>query len=328
MKYIKLLCLILFAKDLQAQTDSLVRYWIYSKVTQSAEFETNNASYASTRAVYYLKDGLWKMESRYLADGNLYKTGSYADAKGTVREGDFVSYFPSGKIAGNTSYKNGKEQGLNQTWYENGKRKDSFLMDNGIIISKGYSWNDDGRILAVYDLDKEGSGIVKMLGNKNVSASEGMLNKGKKDGKWIYYADEGYKDWELIYQMDSVVSFQCFDSLGNDQKDCIFEKEARPAGGVNSWTSYLQKAIAKYDYPSKKLSKSNVTLSGEVQVKFLVNKDGSISEVNVIKSLNSEADNIVRNVILSAPNWVPGIYKNKTVRSFHTQPITFNVTNK
>lgn len=328
MKYVKVFFLILLMKDLNAQTDSVVRYWIYTNVTHSAPFETNNPLYASTRAVYYFKDGLWKMESRFISNGNLYMAGSFADEKATVREGNFVSYYESGKVAVKNSYRKDKEEGLYQTWYENGKRKDSFWMTNGVIIGKGYSWNDDGSVNVVYDLDGEGTGTIKTMASKKVTASEGRYNKGKMDGKWIYYADEGYKEWEIIYQADSVISFHCFDKAGNEQKDCVFEREAKPSGGSNGWLTYLQKAIAKYDYPSKKISKSNAVLSGDVQVKFLVNKDGSISEVSVIKSLNSEADMIARNVIISAPRWIAGIYRNKPVRSFHTQPFTFNVTDK
>jgi hypothetical protein len=328
MKYIILLCFILLANRLQAQTDTIVRYWVYSEATQSAVFETDNAAYASTRAVYWFNGGFWKMESHFIANGKLYMAASYTDAKGTKKEGSFISYYPNGKVASKTNYKNGLEDGLYQKWYENGQPRDSFLMRNGIIVGKGYSWNEDGSIFSVYDLDQEGNGTVKTLRNKFVSPSDGNLLKGKKEGKWIYYADEGYKEWELTYQMDSVISFHCFDKSGNELKDCIFEKEAEAGGGPKAWVNYLQNAIAKYDYPSKKLSKSKATLSGEVHVKFLVNKDGSISEVNVAKSLNSEADMIARNVILSAPKWIAGIYKNKPVRSFHTQPFTFQVTDK
>lgn len=317
----------MLVQHLSAQ-DSIVRYWIYSEATRSANIETDNPLYAYTREVYYLKDGIWKMESRFINNGNLYMTGSYSDKTGSVREGDFVTYYPGGSISSIVGYKNGKEDGLYQKWYENKQRKDSFLMKDGFITGKGYSWNEDGSVLVVYDLDNSGNGTVKSFGNKITPASEGRFQKGKKDGKWIYHAPEGYKEWELIYQMDSVISHHCFDNTGKEQKDCIFEKEAEVTGGVNTWKSYLQKAIAKYDYPSKRISKSKAPLSGEVQVKFLVNKDGSISEVDVVKSLNTEADTIARNVILSAPKWSPGIYMNKPVRSFHTQPFTFNVTDK
>jgi periplasmic protein TonB len=62
-----------------------------------------------------------------------------------------------------------------------------------------------------------------------------------------------------------------------------------------------------------------------VNVRFLVNKDGTISDVEIMTPLNPSADQIAKEVISKAPLWIPGIYKNKLVRSYHTQPISIFV---
>ena len=65
-------------------------------------------------------------------------------------------------------------------------------------------------------------------------------------------------------------------------------------------------------------------LSGKVYVQFVVEKDGTISHVEVRmgrhKPLNDEAVRIVRQM----PKWKPGSNRNKIVRTRYTLPITFH----
>ena len=109
----------------------------------------------------------------------------------------------------------------------------------------------------------------------------------------------------------------------------MFEKEAAPVDGTRQWKIWLAREIEKHGYPSRKTAKRKTAaeLSGEVRVRFIVDKDGSIIDAEVIKSLNEEADKIALQVILSAPKWSPGIQRNRYVKSYRTQPITFTMPN-
>ena len=120
MKILTLFYLLLIAHTSYSQTDSIVRYFKYGKNGISLDVETKDISQAVTRAVYYQQDGLWKMESRFVSTGRVFMTASYADAKATKSEGAYVSYHQNGKIKVKTFYLNNEENGLRQSWHENG----------------------------------------------------------------------------------------------------------------------------------------------------------------------------------------------------------------
>jgi protein TonB len=63
-----------------------------------------------------------------------------------------------------------------------------------------------------------------------------------------------------------------------------------------------------------------------VQVRFLVERDGSITDV---KALNEPGYGLAKGaeeVVRRGPKWSPGEQNGRKVRSYHTQPITFVVS--
>lgn len=60
-----------------------------------------------------------------------------------------------------------------------------------------------------------------------------------------------------------------------------------------------------------------------VQVRFLVERDGSISYVEALNDPGYGLAKAAVKVIKTGPKWRPGEQNGKKVRSFHTQPITF-----
>jgi periplasmic protein TonB len=63
-----------------------------------------------------------------------------------------------------------------------------------------------------------------------------------------------------------------------------------------------------------------------VNVRFLVEKDGSISYVEALNDPGKGLGKGAAQVVKSGPRWKPGEQNGKKVRSFHTQPITFVFT--
>ena len=62
-----------------------------------------------------------------------------------------------------------------------------------------------------------------------------------------------------------------------------------------------------------------------VNVRFLVGKDGTMSDV---KALNDPGYGLAQgavHVVRTGPLWEPGEIKGQKVRSYHTQPITFQL---
>ena len=65
--------------------------------------------------------------------------------------------------------------------------------------------------------------------------------------------------------------------------------------------------------------------TGRVLCSFVVERDGSITEVKVIRSVDPSLDKEAVRVIQSMPNWIPGIQKGQPVRVKFTLPVTFRL---
>ena len=107
-----------------------------------------------------------------------------------------------------------------------------------------------------------------------------------------------------------------------DQKEEPFNVvEDMPAfpGGMDAMIQFLSSNI---QYPADAQKQK---VDGRVLVNFVVEKDGSITEVKVIKptfpSLDAEAVRVVK----AMPKWKPGYQKSQAVRVQFTMPINFSL---
>ena len=92
-------------------------------------------------------------------------------------------------------------------------------------------------------------------------------------------------------------------------------------GGRAAWTQFLRQNL-KADMPLEdKWAAGTYT----VIVKFVVAKDGSVSNIVTENYTNSKTAQMCVDLIKSRPKWVPGSQKNAVVGSDRKQPITFVV---
>lgn len=71
----------------------------------------------------------------------------------------------------------------------------------------------------------------------------------------------------------------------------------------------------------KKAIQDNVT--GVVVAQFIIEKDGSMSDINITSSLTPECDQIVIDMLRKMPKWTPGRKEGKEVRVLYTMPVSF-----
>ncbi|MCE5331228.1 MAG: energy transducer TonB [Bacteroidales bacterium] len=84
-------------------------------------------------------------------------------------------------------------------------------------------------------------------------------------------------------------------------------------------TTYLAKNL-KYPVMAQEIG-----IQGRVICQFVVNKDGSIGDVQVVRSADKSLDNEAVRVIKSMPNWKPGKLNGKAVRVKYTLPVNFKL---
>jgi TonB family protein len=75
-------------------------------------------------------------------------------------------------------------------------------------------------------------------------------------------------------------------------------------------------------YPAKAVENS---ITGCVFVEFFVERDGSVSNVKIIGSVDPTLDAEVLRVVNSSPNWTPGKMDGHPVRMSYTIPINFGL---
>ncbi|MDE6118730.1 MAG: energy transducer TonB, partial [Muribaculaceae bacterium] len=86
-----------------------------------------------------------------------------------------------------------------------------------------------------------------------------------------------------------------------------------------------------YEYLSKNIrypeQAAQNDIQGRVTVQFVVEKDGSIGEVKVVRSKDPDLDKEAVRVVKSLPKFVPGKMNGQSVRVWFTLPITFKLNN-
>ena len=97
------------------------------------------------------------------------------------------------------------------------------------------------------------------------------------------------------------------------------EVDGKPTfpGGENMYRKYLGIYTR---YPTIAAEKG---IQGEVVISFIVEKDGSLSDFQIEKSVHESLDNEALRVLRGMPAWIPGYYQNMRVRVRSHAPVRF-----
>lgn len=99
----------------------------------------------------------------------------------------------------------------------------------------------------------------------------------------------------------------------------LVQQQAKfPGGNINGWLS------ENIVYPEK--AKNN-NVEGKVYVSFVVERNGSVSSVKVLRGIDPDLDQEAVRVISSMPKWSPGMQNGHTVRQLFNVPINFILNN-
>ncbi len=97
------------------------------------------------------------------------------------------------------------------------------------------------------------------------------------------------------------------------------EKPAEFPGGIEAMMKWLQYNV-KYPKEAEKAGEQ-----GKAVIKFTVNKDGSISNATIIKSVSPSIDKEALRIVTSMPKWKPAENGGKKVACWYTLPVSFRL---
>lgn len=98
--------------------------------------------------------------------------------------------------------------------------------------------------------------------------------------------------------------------------DVVEQMPSFPGGNVMAWLSQNLK------YP---VIAAENGVQGRVVVQFVVEKDGSVTDVHAVKKVDPSLDKEAERVVKSMPKWIPGKQNGSAVRVKYTVPVTFKL---
>ena len=104
-----------------------------------------------------------------------------------------------------------------------------------------------------------------------------------------------------------------------DNTFTVVEENPMFPGGMTEMMKFLQKEIK---YPKEAATKK---IQGRVVVQFVIEKDGSVVEPKVAKSVDPLLDAEALRVVNAMPKWIPGKQKGEAVRVRYTLPVAFRL---
>ncbi len=107
--------------------------------------------------------------------------------------------------------------------------------------------------------------------------------------------------------------------VGEDPVYQIADNMPEFPGGMTACLQYLARNI-KYPVTAQKEG-----AQGKVIVQMVIEKDGSVDHVSIVRSITPELDAEAARVVKSMPKWKPATVKDKAVRCRYTVPVTFKL---
>ncbi|MDN3688305.1 energy transducer TonB [Cyclobacterium jeungdonense] len=100
----------------------------------------------------------------------------------------------------------------------------------------------------------------------------------------------------------------------------VVENMPTPPGGMEGWNKYLSNNL-KYPTQARRMG-----IEGTVYVVFVVNTDGSIQDVDILRGIGGGCDEEAMRVVRNAPAWEPGRQRGRPVRVKMRLPIRFKLS--
>lgn len=99
----------------------------------------------------------------------------------------------------------------------------------------------------------------------------------------------------------------------------VEEKPSFMGGDANAFSKWVNERLV---YPE--IAKEN-GVQGRVTLQFTVNTDGSVSNVKVLRGVDSSLDKEAVRVVSMSPKWTPGKQRDRAVKVTYTFPVIFQL---
>ncbi len=192
----------------------------------------------------------------------------------------------------------------------------------------------DGRVFVSFVVEKDGSvSNVKVMRGIGGGCDEEAVRVISAMPKWKPGIKDG-KPVRVSYMMPLTFKLSDGQPTKPAQKADVSKPDMKPdKNGVYQIVEEMpqypggEQALLKYvsdniTYPQEAKDKE---IQGRVFVSFVIEKDGSVNEVKVLRSIGGGCDEEAVRVIKGMPKWKPGKQEGKPVRVSYMMPINFKL---
>ncbi len=300
----------------------LIPFWSNGQEWKKTFHDKSGAVTDESISEYYvLEKEAWNSPSdtlkSYYTEGNALRSLSVVNQVG-LREGTTTYYHKNGNVRLSANYYNGSLRGDVVSYYPDGKMQsiETYTMLHKSALQD--YWDSLGN-----QIIKEGTGFCRcVLGmpfeNRNLEI--GKMTGSYKDSVWIGLNDTGRKYYEEEYNNGELVKGFSVDDDGNQYEYTVMEEPAEYPGGIQEVYKHVS---TRMQYPKEARKKG---IEGKVFVEFVLEKDGSVTNVKVIKGIGGGCDEVAMDAISSLQKWKPGKQRGKPVRQRMVMPLIFKLS--
>jgi TonB family protein len=294
-------------------------------------FKTTKDKASYYRIVSKIDSILFKVET-YNING-IRKNSGYSkrmpEFYNYTKDGEFKEFFPNGNLKTISAYKSDELTGTEKRFFENGNLYMILEYDGKSTPSNTLTFESPYRVIEVFDsignqLVYKGNGYAKtysFYNNKISNIEEGKYVNGYQDSTWTGCYASGKLCYKEEYSDGELIRGNSYDLDGKEYYYEEFGEQAEYIGGIKELYKFLGENIV---YPKKC---RNQGIEGKVYIKFVVEKDGSISEAFVMNDVDKRlANEALRVVLLMSGKWISAKNRAQPVRSWFTIPVNFKLT--
>ena len=201
------------------------------------------------------------------------------------------------------------------------------------VVAKKYNVEAYARILAVETLQGSLLGGLHYFNNQSLTRIDMILKPKFSTPFWKYTLFLAVMSFLLAsiscdYQTDQQVlsedeSLQTSTEVNESDKDPIIDQVDEmpsPQGGMEM---FYKDVLSNLKYPKE--AKEN-GIEGNVYLEFVVQKDGSVSDVKVLKGIGYGCDEAASELLANSKNWNPGVKDGQPVAVKLQIPIVFKLS--
>jgi antitoxin component YwqK of YwqJK toxin-antitoxin module len=275
---------------------------------------SNKENYKYKRVIEYYKNyNDIFLITDYLSSGIVSMKAISTNKNHPVFEGPRIDYYENGNKRRTTYYSNNMPNGIQTEWYENNLKK----------LEKDIKWNPktntyDIKILKFWN--KEGQLTLtddngKYEYSDDKISEKGEIKNGKKQGIWEGKDLKENFSFTEIYNDGILISGISTDENNNKYQYKEFTEKATPAKGIDDFYQYLSK-----NYKTPKVRE----LKGKIYLSFIIDKDGSIRDIKVLRDIGNDTGQEGIKTIASYGKWIPEKTRGIPVKALKTIPIAIN----